>query len=720
MLLKKSKFLVGSLVILFLALAAAPFLSAWYDKTHIYILIQAAELLKRVDQNHGTPQYEEMYSDTYMRRMFTGASDEDWVPKVRGNERAFRHYYDPDSPHARKGVKFYRYYYLWGTIEGADVRAPSHGYYDGTLRWVTDHNTGNIHNWPGAISAYDYTESAKKEAYYRLGHVGHLLGDMADADHSTNTAHPGSGYTLPEDLERMLGPKVINKVDSLNVLTASTKQSIKATLANLYSLLKNRYLESGQQFTSYERLIEDHVDLSLVKEYMTEEEIKQRVRPSHVANPPPPPITGDNIRRHKTIDDYFNTMARRSKSAVAAAGLPLPLLLYDLGKYLSEFASETLTWGIFSFDSLSPEPIDIIPTLDIRDQVTKSRYLEFTWPLIKESVERNAGLMEHFFDIVNHPPYVQEISMRQEGSTGTYSAAWKEKQAERIIGWEDQKYKIVTGRKPEVKSAPFNSGDPIDITIAFGPLDWNGIKRMDPNSILVTVGGTIVPGRLSEGYIWKGSYFPDEMAEGETSKKVSVEVSARDMHPHLVREGLPDFGYELDSVPQTPAKAHFTPPYNWNGYEAGPDRNHTIEIKPKKEEQQQEEEGEEEGGEEEGVYPHSQPRQVKYFVWSDQCGDGAKRIHVGDESEFKSKVRCRDEWLFGMSDQYVTKSQLAGPFDTKEKAIQAGCGIISEAYYRNVPGWGRVPYAKTGGGSCLIDDDLAGACIREQEPGNDR
>jgi hypothetical protein len=711
MLKKASKYLGIALAVITFGLAVAPSIFAWYDKTHIYILVEAVNLLRRIDKNRNVPEYEEIYSDKYMRRLFTGASDEDWVPPVRDNERSFRHYYDPDSPRAVKGVKFYRHYYLWIPLQGAHVKAPSRGYYEGTLRWVKDPNTGNIHNWPGAIGAYDYTESAKKEAYYRLGHVGHLLGDMADADHATNSPHAGSGYTLPEDLELMVGPKIWEAVDNLEFLGPLDKAMIKVTLSNLYSVIKNRLLAEGQQYTSYERLIEDHVDLSLVKDYMTEDEIKQRVRRSRVSNPLRPPIAGENIRKHETLDDFFNTMARRSKSAVAAAGLPLPLLLTDLAQYMTKYASVTTTGAILSF--FLNEPVHIIPNLDTRDRETERKYLAFTWPLIKESVERNAGLMEHFFDIVNHPPYVREISMRQEGSSGFYTAGWKEKQAVRMLEWNNSNYRIVTGRELESKSAAFVPGEPIDITIGFGPLDANATKQIDPDSVLVTVGGEIVPGRLSDGCIWKGSYFPDELLEGETEKRLTVEIAARDMHHHFPREDLPDFGYELDSVPQTPAKAHFTYPYKWNGYENGTDMNHSIRIKPEKEEQEEPEQEETEEEDRDRVFPESQPRSMKYFVWMDRCGEGARRVHAGSEDEFKSKTRCRDEWLFGMSDEYVTKTQLAGPFDTMEEAVEAGCGVISGAFYRIVPGWGRVPYAKMGDGTCLIDDDLAAACIKE-------
>ncbi|MGB7295382.1 MAG: hypothetical protein WBC70_07315, partial [Candidatus Aminicenantales bacterium] len=279
---------------------------------------------------------------------------------------------------------------------------------------------------------------------------------------------------------------------------------------------------------------------------------------------------------------------------------------------------------------------------------------------------------------------------------------------------EKRSYTIVTRRERiPGPQADFGTDGPLDMTIIFGPSSDSAKKKMDPGGIMVTVGGTIVPGRLTGDHKWQGSFFPDLPEEVE-EKDFVIEVSAKDLGRHLPRPGLPDFGYELDSDPESPAKAGFRPPYGWDKYEPGPMKVGTVKVKrePEPPVEEEEEEADEEPAR---TYPSSPPPQVKYFVWADRCGAGpGGRIHVGPESEFTSKLRCCDEWLFGMSQEYVQKDQLAGPFVTLEEAIRTGCGLVSEAAYRNVPGWGAVPYGKMGGTTYLLDSDLAGACIKER------
>lgn len=701
---------------------------AWLDKTHVLIVLEAVDLLKRADQQKARPEYEEIYDPQMLRKMLSGASDEDWVPEVRRNERSFRHYFDPDSPKEKKGVKFYFYYFLWGYALGAIVSYPRTGIYEGTLEWAKHLTTGNLHNWPGAISAYDYTREAKEEAYYRLGHVGHLLGDMSDADHATIAPHAGSSFTLPDDLEQMLGPTISARIDQLEV-SPVTKLALRMAVNLTYIKLKHKYLGANYKNTSFERLIEDYVDLGLVKEYFTQEEIDQRVKPTHVQNPPRPPISGEKIQKLSRLDDYFITMARNSKTALQKFGEPPPLALRDLREEVKKYTEDLQdrTWGATPV-ILLPEPIHAIPTIDTNNKEEEYRYLRFAWPLVKESVEFDAGLFETFYDIVNHPPYVRRLEMRQEGQKGgRYQREWADEIAKKstelkYLGSDGKskiwkiEYQIVESRRLEPENAsgtPFVPEEPASIKITFGPAPEPGKRRVDPNSVLVTVGGEIVPGRMVDEITWSGDYFPKELPEGESEKVVQLEISAKDLHPHFPRQGLSDFGYELDAKPQTPAKAHYEPPYDWKDYEPGPDKNHSIVVKrgeEKKEEETEEEEEEEPARE----WPTAERAKPKFLIWIDKCGSGpGGRIHVGGEEEFKAPLRCRQEWLFGMSDQYVTKEQIGGPFETLEEAVKAGCGMISEAAYRNVPGWGGVPYAKMGGVIYLIDDDLAGRCIKK-------
>lgn len=50
------------------------------------------------------------------------------------------------------------------------------------VQWARD-DDNQFYTWRGAISSYGYSRAEKVEAYYRLGHVAHLIGDMSQPDH---------------------------------------------------------------------------------------------------------------------------------------------------------------------------------------------------------------------------------------------------------------------------------------------------------------------------------------------------------------------------------------------------------------------------------------------------------------------------------------------------------------------------------------------------------
>jgi len=727
---KKTRSIAGILLLAALCLAPQE-AGAWLDKTHVLIVLEALKLLRTTDESNSSSKYEEIYAPNFAARLLNGASDEDWVPVVLGNERSFRHYYDPDSTKELKGVKYYHYYYLWGVALGAAVKTPKTGYYEGTLRWakLPASLTGNWHNWPGAILAYDYTVSSKEEAYYRLGHVGHLLGDMADPDHATNVPHPGSSFTLPDDLELMFGKPLQAKIDASSY-SSEMKSALKLLVIQTYILLRNRFTGT-YQVTSFERLIEDYIDFNLVAKYFTPEEVAQRIKPSHVALPPAPPISGENIRKYGKIDEYFDTMARTSKAALNSFGVTPPLLLnhlYDsLYNFLEREKRAIMKELVKSVEPvLRSEPIYAIPNLDTSDKAKENRYLRFAWGLIKQSVEMNAGLLELFYDIVNHPPYVQSISIVQEGDKGgRYYDEWSDAKDRRVIVWNawewpgagETGYEVVSSRTRGTggaRESSFIPEDPARIRIVFGPNSDTDKCPIDPNSVLVSVGGEIVPGKMTDEMAWEGDFFPRELPEGQSEKELKVGISARDLRRHYPRSGLPDFGCELDSNPRTPAKSSHEPPYEWKGYEPGPDRNHSIIVKKAPETKP---ESREERPTPAGPWPSapkSKPRPT-FLVWINKCGPApGGRIHVGSEEEFKTPKRCRQEWLFGTSDDYITKVQIGGPFETLDQAVNAACGMISEAFYQRVLGWGNIPYAKMGGVTYLIDETLEKSCIKKR------
>ncbi|OGD19393.1 MAG: hypothetical protein A2Y69_15270 [Candidatus Aminicenantes bacterium RBG_13_59_9] len=708
----------------------------WYDKVHTLVLLEAVRLIERVDKDRPSAFYPELSNPVFLKKMMMGCRFEDYVPVLRGNERSFRHYYDPDAPAGQQGCKFYYHYYAWPVLEGSKLQPPASGYFDGTRDWALDDlKTGNILNWPGAISAYDYTQESKEVAYFRLGHVGHLLGDMSEVDHGGNIPHPGSGKILPDTIEEICGEPVIAAIEKSSFIQDPLKKTaFIMLLRTAYILVRNRMMGeyAGTKFMGYEGLAENLVDFGLVKEYfelgdLSPQEIAKNEK-SVFPSLSPPLIAGERIQRFPKPEDYFDTLAREGKKIAAATHLPPPVGLANLVEYLASqyYPPQDLSElkRYLELRALAAiEPVYIIPTINIKDVPGMAVYEAMAWEALKRAVEYNAGLLEMFHDIVNPPPYIQGVTIVQEGETGgRFSLELRETTAERKIPAEHiavkserRSYPIVTSRERiRGEQSDFGSDGSLDITIVFGPSSDSAKKRMDPGGVLVTVGGTIVPGRLTDENKWQGSFFPD-LGEDVEEKDFDVEVTAKDLGRHLPRPGLPDFGYEIDSDPDSPAKALFRPPYGWDKYEPGPMKIGTIKVKAKPEPTPEEEEETEEEPTPERTFPTPPPPQVEYFVWVDRCGAGpGGRIHVGAESEFKSKLRCCDEWLFGMSQEYIQKDELAGPFGTLEEAVRTGCGMVSEAAYRNVPGWGAVPYAKMGGTTYLLDEELAGACIKER------
>ncbi len=689
-----------------LGLIAVP-ASAWYDKTHVFIMVRAMKLLEAMDKQRTSPLYDELYRLETMKILAKGVSDEDYLPDVKGNSRSFWHYYDPDAPEGRKGVPFYRHYYAWIPLEGASVVPPASGYYDGTMELVRSINIGNPLNWPGAIHAYNYTEGSRKEAFSRLGRIVHLLGDMADVDHAVNMPHAGSGKVLPDTLEQIAGPAIIKRIEA-KVDDPSQRTALMIMVSYAYSVLKNGLLgrDPLNKLIGYEGLVEDFVSFDLVRDVFPQGDLK-RIIPSITPNTPIPPIGGAQPVKFDMIEPYFDTLARKSKVAAKECELKPAIGCLDLARYLESGAWQVSPRVLGPVTTLYYEPIYVIPNIKLNDPSDRDRYLSMAWSVIRDAVEFNAGLMEFFMDIVNQPPYVRKIIIEQDNGPGRYSAEWEDSLAARTVkgvvkGEEgkdlvDPEYPVVKRRElVRGKNAAFESGKSSDILVTFGPEVGEVREKIDPGKVFVSVGRTVVSGRMIDDNTWKGSFVP-EMAGGEEDQPLKIQIEAADLHGHYPRpgQGLPDYGYALDSDPSTPAAAHYLPPYPVNGYELGADSSHAIVIKSGEEKR----EARAEAAPAEDDYDARIKKlrelvhqaRAQYFVWINRPSTGGGRIHVGDQHAFNAEWRYKDERFFGLSSELLAKIRLAGPFETEAEAYKAVCGMIGEITYTNVPGWGPHP-----------------------------
>jgi hypothetical protein len=525
---------------------------AYYDKTHQKAALAAIELLLRTDQGRPLRLYEDFSFVPYKESLVRGASDEDYGV-VGGNDRSLRHYFDPIT---NKGVGWYPYYLLWPELEPgsqasipANLSHPLTWTYPTALDWAMfGAGSGDLRNWEGAIDAYDETESSRREAYWRLGHVLHLLADMAEPDHATDTPHAGSGFTLPGDYEKIL--RLVKYIPGFDDKGSSTQEKIQVLL-NLYGGMTRTYV-------GFERLIEDN----------------------------PPPISGQNVRKYRHPTVLFKMMAEASRQALIQGSFMLPLgCVYWPGE--SQVGkSEIKDYSFF-------------PAIDRSEPHQVAAFRELSRRLLDQSAEYGAGLLEQFHDFVDPPPYVRRVVVRQ-GGWPRYVAEWISIR-ERIAGTHinegnpkfthSYSYEIVTRRELKVhKNEPIEAGKPASMRIEFGPSCPEAPERIRNGSVEVLVRGESVPGNLTADLTtWDGRFTPTlDSVEEEVQ---SIHISARDVHNHRLApkstsgpETLasgPEWtdGYLLDSHPETPAKGYSTVRNVILGYQQGSDYNHTLVIK---------------------------------------------------------------------------------------------------------------------------------------------
>lgn len=641
---KKNRFrpLIFALLI---STLAAPRAEAWYEKIHSYLIKMASEMIAREDGEKEL--YRELYLKDPLLHMGRGAWREDYAPPVAGNSRAFRHYYDPDAPRMVKGVAYYSHYLLWPHLEaGSEVSEPSGGFYDGAMRWALDgaDTLNNPFHWQGAIQAFSSgTIAGKQEAYLRLGHVLHLLGDMSEPDHATNTPHPGSGKHLPGELEEFVADKIADVVlfirrearrlganDIADLAAAFVEAELRDRIRKYVKTdFERRYGAGRVQLIGLEGLIEDSLEPRNVQEYFTERE-RSRI-PARVPGLPVISLKGTKVwRRSSTFNDFFDTLARKAKDEQERSSLPLPVGCAHLAPLLFRFVQENARqqatawagfgdfikwphpefedwaqrelWSAFMPEVLK-EPLYFIPTINEFKEQDFRPYFALGEILLQETVGYVAGLMMLFHDIVNEPPFVQEVKVIQSGER-YYRGTWREDlSASRSTGRTEEEYRGVrTTDVPkfykilarDMEWEPKNSflfipkellsGRSTKIEISFGPITkWSDVviqERIDPESVKVMVDGKSIGGEMTGPNTWRGIFVP-RLRRGEGARYFKIEVEARDLHAHHPRPNLPFEKYALDSKPGSVAEPRIAGPgYLWNGYDPGPDKNHEFFVKP--------------------------------------------------------------------------------------------------------------------------------------------
>lgn len=620
-------------LLLVLVLLLLPISSpAWYPKTHAWLLAQAIELIKMIDHEE---MYKELTTAVFRMQLGRGAWREDFDPPVGDISRAMRHYYDPDTPGPIKGVPYYGYFVFWPILDKNERTArPSGPRYDGAERWALDGGglEANPFTWERAIAAYGHGSlKAREEAYFRLGHVIHLLADMSEVDHATNTVHPASGKSLIVNEEMLTEQAVQMLVLATRAVTDDASPSAEAFVdRNSRDLIRGTIAEAMRELgfsgpvqrTGLEGIAEDSIAPDSVRDFFpTPEDNGLKLKVDGLRPPSP---SADEMPTCRDFPAFFNELASYAKrerpagmrlaagcadmvpvlQRAMAAGYLATAALFGPGGRSTQTVGQA--WAAVSQEYLS-SPIYAIPTIDELDPRSFDPYLRYRDAVFFKTIPYLAGLLMHFQDVVREPPFVKDVTVEQPtgrkywGSMGEGEKDLVDVRTSRTIepfgeiSTPDmdipKSYKAIMGRTLASGTVgALQAGKTAVVTIVFGPeFDVSGEKitpHIDPGSVKVRIDGRPVPGRMKDGNSWTGAFTP-ELDGGQAEKVFQIEIEARDLDKHYLPMSPDGQGYWLDADPRTVAQVAATPPnfdtddsntkppaYEWKFYDDGPHRDH--------------------------------------------------------------------------------------------------------------------------------------------------
>lgn len=528
--------------------------------------------------------------ETFRAFIEQGAWDEDFPCRFSG-VRANNHYYHAitgsgltDAPWI--GLRDPDVDALTWAISNAKLTSAEE--FDGGADWAfgnwgwtpADVDLGDM-SWKKAVERYGYTEDSKKLAYYTLGFLCHLLQDMGDPEHVHDDPHGASGYTGFElwvwrDWDRLKPPVL----DDLKPRKFDTLEAFFKNLARLgYSTdrFKGGELVRGSAnlaSSDLGKMFRVRYDKTW-KEWVLRNPQRKRIlgltspgggtnllnwafewnQNDYLRNPiwtkghdqgewwpTSVEIPGSRFNDEKGYyylelsgdlpGEPFNAAADPGRNLYPAAFLPSPL---------PEVAEQCQTWRAPSAGGLH-------------------LYSLIGSRIFPAVVEHTAGLIEHFFDIVNHPPFVRSLEISQPGGP------------KYTFYWEDKK-----DPPPPSRTISDISGRILTVEFESPTGGWTEAVGLGPGKALirivfsepvrlvdVKVGGATVFGFLDESEtVWTAEIAIEPDGPPEETREVAI--SAEDKNNHFGNEGG-----TLDGDPSTPARriADY-PDYRWTNYESG-------------------------------------------------------------------------------------------------------------------------------------------------------
>ena len=575
---------------------------AWREGTHKWDLTwDALDLVEQhSDQLKAKGEYEydsEIWDyNSSMQYIVQGAWDEDFPCELLGNDlRAYNHYRHAISGHNLTDAP-------WVGIGDTHVDALTWAktnrdlgpeefrdgeFWDGFKKggWTaSDVDNGNM-CWQQAINRYGYTNSSKKLAYYTLGFILHLLQDMGCPEHVHDDPHGASGYT---GFEMWVDKNYREKFEQpINLLQPKKFTTLDKYFINLsylgYSV--NRF--HGGELSTSEPYIGSDTDLAKMFDidysWLESEWVLKNHNGVDMIN------SSINLDFEWDEDDYRKSPIwtkghdegewwPTSVEMDGVAGNPRD---DEGGYYYIELSGNIPTDGQ---REIYPAAFLPTPLSNVSDQCLGGEYVWTNWTdsdtkgrhiydligerILPHVIEYSAGLIEFYYDIVNHPPYVNCVEVYQ-GDECKYRRYWWDNE-ELLPGKDTIKY--VGARSLLCSEKEIGEVGPGEIAI--------NITFSEPVKVeKVELGNEVITGSLNEDEtVWTGKYtIPDD---GSMDGFRAISIDAKDKNRHYENTG-DDFGLPLDKNPATPARRFYEPEperYWWKDYEQGIDTNHGLLI----------------------------------------------------------------------------------------------------------------------------------------------
>jgi len=390
-----------------------------------------------------------------------------------------------------------------------------------------------------AINQYNkYTLKGKKNAYFMLGHVIHLLQDQSEPDHAKLVPHPASGQSGLD----AFGPHGFLSCELLAATVASLAAAAPSCglfapfcAAAAYANARSACLPwMDPNMVGYERLIE------------------HQWRPSRIESR----LRGLSPSRESSYDDFFRKMANYAIEAVERHGFSHD---YDNGNSLG-----TATADLFYISIPA-----CVPNINLTiDKERIRRYLAMTDDLAIYAIQGGAGLLQYFYEIVNPPPYLKRLTITQNSET-RFDIAWED-----ILN--DEKDTVVRRERQVRKNYTLYHGVPATITAWFGPVSIIGpnpdknpkhlrTRNMLRGDVYIDRQRVSLSRSTEDGNpVLSGSFTPG-CIPGVNPITKSISISALDDAPHL--QDRRPLGNTLDTNPLTVARVNSSAPYDWIDYE---------------------------------------------------------------------------------------------------------------------------------------------------------